>query len=146
MRKYFLIILILVFSIKAFSQNSYIAIIDPAIGLSQSELKIFLRGILNGREPGTSPNTDKIIYTLDNVDTHTDYYIDKDSCLSAGIRFKNEVEYKKAQEEIESTCPQDERLKNTYYKISKNKRIVYYRLDNEQQIIIALEKNFMFKK
>lgn len=68
------------------------------------------------------------------------------SCLSAGMSFKNEDEYKKAQEKIESTCPSEDRLKNTYYKISTNKRIVYYIFNNEQMVILAIEKNFMFKK
>lgn len=121
-------------------------IIEPAIGLSQSEVKIFLRGILNGREPGRASNTDKIIYTLDNVDIHADYYIDKDSCLSAGLRFKNQEQYIKAKEQIESTCPEQEGLENTYYQVSKNKRMIFFIIDNKGLVILAVERNFLMKK
>jgi hypothetical protein len=56
------------------------------------------------------------------------------------IRFKNEVEYKKAHEEIKSTCIQKVGLKNSYNKISKNKRIIYYVSNNEQLVILAFKK------
>jgi hypothetical protein len=101
---------------------------------------------LNGREPGKAPNADKTIYTLDNVDIHADYSIDKDSCLSAGLHFKNQDEYKKAKDQIESTCPEQEGLENTYYQISKNKRLIFFILNNKEMIILAVERNFLLKK
>jgi hypothetical protein len=135
--KKILLLSLMFFSIKAFSQNT--ALIEGAIGLSQSELKTFLRGVLKGREPQRAPNTDKIAYTLENEYVHIDYYITDDSCLSAGIHFKTFEGYKKAQDEIESTCPS--KAKDVYFKISVNKRIIYYTLSDEELNIVALDRS-----
>lgn len=146
MYRFFLIVLISIFSVKAFSQDNSILLIDGAIGLSQSELKYFLRGVLKGREPERAPHTDRIAYTLDNAYVHVDYYITDDSCLSGGILFKNPLEYKKAKESITSICPQLEGMKETYYKISPNKRIVYYIFSEEDLTVVAMDKSLLLRK
>lgn len=146
MNKFFLITILSIFSIKAFTQDNKILLIDPAIGLNQSELKYFLRGVLKGREPERAPNTDKIAYTLDNAYVHVDYYITNDSCLSGGIHFKNSLEYEKAKEGISSTCPQQEGMRDTYYKISPNKRIVYYIFSDKDLNVVAMDKRFLLRK
>ena len=124
------------------AQDNYISILDPSIGLSHSELKLFLKGILKGREPAKAPNSDKIIYTIDNVDIHADYYIDKDSCLQAGIRFKNEASYKKAEDQIVSNCPPIKGMDDMYYKISQNGRLLYYLINIKEKIIVVTERNY----
>lgn len=138
MKKIFLLSLLFI-SIKAFSQNT--ALIEGAIGLSKPELIIFLRGVLKGREPQKAPNSDKIVYTLENEYIHIDYYITNDSCLSAGIHFKTPDGYKKAEDEIQATCPS--KGKGIYFKISVNKRIIYYILSNKDSNVMAVDKSLM---
>jgi hypothetical protein len=104
--------IILINSVKA--QENYLSILEPAIGLSQSELKLFLKGILKGNEPGRASGTQKMVYSIDNVDIHSDYYINDDSCLQAGMRFKNLQYYIKAEELIISNCPPYKGISNLY--------------------------------
>jgi hypothetical protein len=130
-------------SIKSFSQNTEIPIIESAIGLSQPQLVTYLRGILKGGEPKLAEHTDKIAYVIENEYSHIEYYITDDSCLSAGVHFKNPVSYKNAEDEITSTCPS--KAKNIYFKISVNKRIIYYTLSDEELVIIALDKSLTRK-
>lgn len=142
MKLIFYTLFVIFFAETSKGQENYLSILEPAIGVNTSELKLFLKGVLNGREPGKAPNIEKTIYTIDNNDIHAEYFINKDSCLQAAMRFKNEQPFKKAKEFIISNYPQLKGIDDMFYKITQSGRLIYYSIDNQRKLIIIIDNNF----
>ena len=145
MQKLLMILAIFLSSVIVNGQNRHIAITEPAIGLSHNELKLFLKGLLDGREPKTANDIQKLTYTLDNSIIHAEYSIHRDSCLEIGIRFKNEDEFRKAADEVIFNCQVIPNTESLYYKITRTGRVVIYSITSDVKIITLQDQNFILK-
>ena len=145
MQKVLMTLTILLSSVIVNGQNRFIAISEPAIGLTHNELKLFLTGLLDGRDPKTANNSQKLTYTLDNSIIHAEYSIHRDSCLEVGIRFKNENEFRQTVEEVVFNCQAIPNAESLYYKITRTGRVVIYSINSDVKVITIQDQNFILK-
>lgn len=141
--KQFFLILVLFFIAKGISaQENYLPLLEPSIGLSQTELKVFLKGVLKGKEAVKANIPGQDIYNIDNADIYADYYIHKDTCLQVLMIFKNSGVYQAAAAQIISTSMKLKGHTDMYSKLSQNGKTIYFSIDNKMNSILAIEKKW----
>jgi hypothetical protein len=132
-------------SLSAKEQYNYLSNIEPAIGLSRAEFITYMKSILNGKAPTLASNSQSV-YTVQNVDMQSEYNIDKDSCLQAGIKFLVPVYYKIAEKSIISNYPPVNEYPTVYYKIAHNGKTIYYIVNEKKMVIVLIEKQFFIEQ